>query len=353
MDILIYGAGVLGSLYALRLHEAGHKVTLLARGQRLEDLRQHGLVLENADTGERNTAEVRLIETLPPNEPFDWALVVLRKNQVASILPALAANQTIPNIAFLVNNAAGAGEMVAALGAERVVLGFPGAGGRREGAVVHYRMMAGKVQPITLGELDGQPSLRLLRLANALEGAGLPVTICNNMDAWLKTHVALVSPMANAIYLAGGDNQRLARTRDGIIMMVRAIREGLQVLEALRIPITPGHYNVLKWIPEPLIVAVLQRSLGSERVKLLLASHANAARDEMATLADEFQALARRSGLNTPNLDRLYAYTNPELTAMPEGTAQLPLDYRGVWAAAGLLAASLVFFGWLGSRKKQ
>ncbi|MBN2548935.1 MAG: ketopantoate reductase family protein [Anaerolineales bacterium] len=353
MDFLIIGAGVLGSLYALRLHEAGHKVTLLARGQRLEDLRQHGLTLENAETGEQNTAQVRLIEALPPNETFDWALVVLRKNQVASVLPALAANQAIPNIAFLVNNAAGAGEMVAALGAERVVLGFPGGGGRREGALVRYRQTPRNTQPTTLGELDGQPSLRLHRLANALEGAGMPVAICDNMDAWLKTHVALVSPMANAIYAAGGDNHRLARTRDGLTLMVRAVREGLQVLEAMRVPITPARIKILKWIPEPLIVAVLQRSLGSERALLLLASHANAARDEMTTLADEFQALARRSGLPTPNLDRLYAYTSPSLLAMPEGAAQLPLDWRGVWAAAGLLTASVVLLGWLGSRKKQ
>ena len=51
MKILIYGAGVLGSFYAARLHTAGHTVTLLARGQRLADLRAHGIVLEDARTG--------------------------------------------------------------------------------------------------------------------------------------------------------------------------------------------------------------------------------------------------------------------------------------------------------------
>ncbi len=42
MDILVYGAGVLGSVYAARL-SAGHAVFLLARGQSLIDLcaRQH------------------------------------------------------------------------------------------------------------------------------------------------------------------------------------------------------------------------------------------------------------------------------------------------------------------------
>jgi 2-dehydropantoate 2-reductase len=39
MNILIYGVGVQGSLYGARSFEAGHDVTLLARGLRLADLR--------------------------------------------------------------------------------------------------------------------------------------------------------------------------------------------------------------------------------------------------------------------------------------------------------------------------
>ena len=39
MRILVYNAGVQGSLYGARLHEAGHDVELLARGPRLADVR--------------------------------------------------------------------------------------------------------------------------------------------------------------------------------------------------------------------------------------------------------------------------------------------------------------------------
>lgn len=38
MKMLVCGAGPLGSLFAARLHQGGHDVTLLARGQRLADL---------------------------------------------------------------------------------------------------------------------------------------------------------------------------------------------------------------------------------------------------------------------------------------------------------------------------
>lgn len=49
--ILVYGAGVLGSLYAARLAESGKDVTILARGQRLRELWEHGIVLEDARVG--------------------------------------------------------------------------------------------------------------------------------------------------------------------------------------------------------------------------------------------------------------------------------------------------------------
>jgi 2-dehydropantoate 2-reductase len=39
MKLLVYGAGFCGSLFSAHLHEAGHNVSLLARGERLAALR--------------------------------------------------------------------------------------------------------------------------------------------------------------------------------------------------------------------------------------------------------------------------------------------------------------------------
>ena len=47
IKILIYGAGVIGSIFAYRLKTGGNDVTILARGKRLEQLRNHGLVLRD------------------------------------------------------------------------------------------------------------------------------------------------------------------------------------------------------------------------------------------------------------------------------------------------------------------
>ena len=54
-------------------------------------------------------------------------------------------------------------------------------------------------------------------------------------------------------------------------------------------------------------------------------------------MADEFRVLVSRTSVPTPAMDRLYAYLDPETPLMPEGSAEIPLDWRGVWLAAGAL----------------
>jgi len=346
MKVLVIGAGVLGSLYAAYLSRSGNAVSLLARGERLKQLREHGLVMEKWDTGERFEAPVKLVETLAVDDAYDLVLVLVRKNQVDALLPMLAANRATPNILFMVNNAEGYQPLVDALGAERVLLGFPGAGGTRKEHVIQYHIVEGNAQPTTLGEIDGRISPRLKTVAAIFESAGLPTSLSTNMDAWLKTHVALVSPIANALYLAGGDNYRLSRTPDGIVLMIRAVKEGLAALNQLGIPITPAKYRVLSWFPEPILVAVMRKSLNTQRAELLLARHANHARDEMAKLAEEFHQLVLQSGLPTPAMDYLRLYITPDVPALPENNDRIALDWRGVWklmaGSAALITGGIV-----------
>lgn len=353
MKILFYGAGVLGSLYAARCREAGHDVSILARGRRLADLREHGIVLEESGAGVRTVTSVRIVETLAPDDVYDWIVVLVRKNQLDEILPILAANRATPNLLLMVNNASGVARIAATLGRERVAFGFPGAGGARDGFVVCYNIVSGAIQPTTLGELDGRILPRLREIAGVLEAGGFPVAFSRNMDAWYKTHVAIVSPITNALYLADGDNYRLARTRDGVVLLVRAVKEGFRVLRALNVPITPFKYCVLPLIPEPLLVMVLQRILATEWVTLAATRHANAARDEMRQLADEFRALVFASGAPTPALDRLYTYVDPVTPPAPEGSAAISLDWRGVWIGLAVLVGLAGECWWLRRKKDE
>lgn len=326
MKILVYGAGVLGSLYAARLQDSGQHVTLLARGERLVQLQQHGIVLCDNETGQQTTTQVSLTEQLRPNDYYDLVLVLVRKNQLHTVLPHLAANHTSPAFLFMVNSASGPDELIQVVGRERVILGFAGAGGTREGHIVSTVVLSAKSQPTTIGEIDGQITPRLQAIAEVLRQAGFPVAFEANMDAWLKTHVALVTPIALAIYLAGGSNYRLARTPDGLILLYRAIHEGFQVLQALNIPITPPHLQSLADTPEPEMVVSLQQMMAAPRAEITMAQHANAARDEAQQLADEFRMLVSQTRITTPAILQLYTYLDPATLPLPEGSAAIPLN---------------------------
>ena len=172
MRILVLGAGVIGSFNAARLQQGGHEVELLARGRRLDDLRHHGVVLEEFRTGHRSAVLVPLIDRIDPRTGYDVVLVVVRRNQVASVLPMLATHQRTPTCLFLGNNASGPDDMIRSLGRERVVTGMVNAGGEREGHVVRLRRIWIQQFYRDVDNTTGQQEVR--RREDTPDGEGLP-----------------------------------------------------------------------------------------------------------------------------------------------------------------------------------
>ena len=126
--ILVIGVGVNGSVCAAALHNAGIDVTVLARGKRYEEVRDEGIIIENPfKNNKRSVTKVQVINSLDPNNLYEYVLVVVRKNQIADLLPVLARNRS-PNIVFMTNNLSGPEECVRILGKDRVMMGLVVAG---------------------------------------------------------------------------------------------------------------------------------------------------------------------------------------------------------------------------------
>ena len=105
-------------------------------------------------------------------------------------------------------------------------------------------------------------------------------------------------------------------------------------------------------IPEPILVAGFQKKLADQLMETAMVRHANAARDEIQHLADEFITLARTTDIPTPNIDRLYPHLDKDAPLMDEGSREITLDWHQI-KVFGLLVAILLVIasGWCILRK--
>ena len=307
MNILVYGAGVIGSVYAARLQEAGYTVSLLARGQRAVSLRTQGILLENTVTGQHTITRVAVVDHLAPTDSYDVVLVTVRLDQLTSILPSLAANHQIPTLLFMLNNPDGM-QPLEMLDPQRVLLGFPSIGGSRQGEVIRYAHHPTLAQT-TLGKEDGRVTLRLRHLTTAFKKAGFSVALNSDMQSWLKTHALIDACMLAAVVMTQGSSARLGRTRKHVVMMVQSVREGLRVLQAQDIPITPLSMKVLfLWMPRWLAVLCLQYILQSSIATLALDPNLQGGLDEVSQMGREIMAQLQKSSIPTPTLSRLMTF---------------------------------------------
>jgi 2-dehydropantoate 2-reductase len=309
MRILVVGAGVIGSVYAWKLLEAGHEVVLLARGRRLAELQAYGLVLEDAESGQRTEVVAPLLSELVAGVRYDLVIVPVRSEQLAATVPILLGMSDGSDVLFFGNTVGRQAELVAAIG-ERALFGFPAAGGARDGPVIRYVMI--RQQKTMLGEATGTTTPRARQLQEVLRAAGFPTRTSANIDGWMLGHTAFVVPIGFALYRVGTDAAKLAADPETMGLMVRATRETFKVLTASGNAEVPANLRMLYLhLPTALIVWYWRRVFAGPRGELWFAAHSRAAPEEMHALAKELHTALRRIGQPTPNLDKLLSHLPP------------------------------------------
>lgn len=260
MKLLVYGAGVLGSSFAVQMHEAGHDVSLLARGERLTALRRHGVQL--AEQGSRTVRRVQIKIVENPIEGYDLITVLVRAHQLDAVLQSLAGVDG--DVLFMLNWAGGARPLTAALGPGRVLLGFPTTGGIMDGDVVRHRTpsLLTRMVAMPIGEPDGRSTPRLARLVREFRAAGIRAVPESQMVARLTTHAAVTVPLGQAVHAAGGPAV-LADDPAAIRAMLHHMRQNLAALNA---PPVPRGFAALRILPDGLLLPVLRRFLRSATV---------------------------------------------------------------------------------------
>lgn len=306
MRILVFGPGVIGSIFAGKLAQSPcHQVEVAARGRRLAAIREHGLQLRDLDDIVEHDVRIEVYERPDPAVRYDLVIAALRADQVDAALPTLAALPGDGDIVVMANNPLGYASWSAALG-KRLAIGFPGAAGFIRDDVVHYRIVHPWLQATTLGEIDGAITPRLRGLLGAFNRVGIPTRLSRNIDAWQKYHVAWVAPLAAAIYLAQADGAPLAEKPALQRLMIAAMNEGTTALRAMGVPPTPAKMNLLRWTPAQWQAAILRPVTRTKFFADLAVPHSLTATDEIRLLARQFMELIDAAPVTTLHLRELY-----------------------------------------------
>ncbi len=300
MRIVILGAGVQGTVFAVRLAMASHQVTLVARPDRAADLRQEGATIQDAETSLTHTRVLPVLEKMPPDFVADICLVTVRRDQIETILPDLVKATAITQVVLLGNHANHTGHLLAVLGRPRTVLAFPGVAGYREGAIIRY---------IDIPQQHTVVEERAPNVASLLREAGFRVDSVRDVDAWLQRHSVFIAAIAGALYENGCDASRLAQNSKMVRRFVVAVREGWAVQDRKGVGAAPlALRTMMCWVPLPLSVKYWSRLLASPQGDLYFARHARHAPAEMESLADDVRTLLRER--DAPELQTLLASIN-------------------------------------------
>ena len=300
--LLVIGAGVNGSAVITKLVSAGLDAKVLARGTRYDEIRNEGIIIEDPFSLKRSITKVPVINCLEPDDIYDFILVIVRKNQIADLLPVLAKNKS-PNIVFMGNNLSGPDEFAKVIDKKRIMLGMVVAGGKRDGDII--RAMTSTPLSSPFGEMDGMITPRLKRLIKILKSAGIKATTSTHMIDIQMTHAVGVALIGKLTMKYNCDLAALARSTEDLKLFVNGGREAHRVMRALGHKIIPFAENASEFIPSFLQVAGMRALLKSKLGEVGLAYHVSQAPDEMIQLAKELRGLVDQAGLPVPAIRKI------------------------------------------------
>lgn len=294
MKILVYGAGVLGCNLARNLFHAGKDVTLLARGNWAEEIKQNGLRIKDKFSPRTSVSRIPVVTALAPNAAYDVIFVVLRYTQLDSVLDTLRTNRT-KNIVFVGNNVQ-ARALAAALPEKNILFAFALSAGHRE----PDRVVSIDLKKITIGQLRGAVSNAEL-IGEIFGGTKYKVVYEPNKEDYLLCHAAFVMPAAFACYKADGDLKKLRRNT---VYLGRVIDANIEGYRAIRnaghdiLPKADADFESEKYRKTCLRFFKLMcaTSLG----KLCASDHAMNAIDEMSALNRDIKRFFDENGAAYP-----------------------------------------------------
>ena len=207
MKICVVGAGSIGGMMGVKLHNTGHDVTLIARGPHLEAIKaNNGLKLIMSDSTEEFAEGVKATDNISSVGRQDLVILGVKSHQIAPIVNDINALMDDDSILLTVQNGVlwwyfqlhggefdgrvletvdPGGIISQSLDPRRIIgsITYPAAEITEPGVIRHIEGVR-----IPVGELDGVEKDRTRKIAETLNNAGFKSVILESIrsETWLK-----------------------------------------------------------------------------------------------------------------------------------------------------------------------
>jgi 2-dehydropantoate 2-reductase len=257
MKVGVVGAGGVGGYFGARLAQAGNEVCVVARGQHLAAIREHGLRIRSI----KGDASVAVTASEDPAEigPCDVVLLCVKsydtEHAAAQLGPLLSHGAAVVSLQNGIENEE---RIAASVGSDRVIGGaaFIFSSIIEPGVVEH----TGGPARLVFGELNSKHSDRVERLLETLQGAGIDAEIAADIRVVLWTKFAFICATAGMtaatrlplvdICNCPESLDTLARVLDEVVGLAR--KEGVPLVDEVReqmlglaASVEPGSYSSL------------------------------------------------------------------------------------------------------------
>ena len=267
MKIVMMGSGGVGGYYGARLLQAGNEVAFVARGAHAQAMRKKGLRIRS-ELGDAHLS-VRVIEDPAQAGPTDLAVIAVKLWDTEEAARAVA---RVPGAAVVsLQNGVDKDEVLAkAIGRDRVLGGVTHIGATiAEPGII---AQTGKLQRVTLGELDGSRTPRLQAAVEAFRSAGVETIASDDIVrvTWEKfTFLCALSGMTALTRKPIGEVRAHPATR---AMLLDALREAVAVgrAEGARLDesLAQKQLEATDALPPAMLASMAQDLLRGRRLEL-------------------------------------------------------------------------------------
>ncbi|MDR5591611.1 2-dehydropantoate 2-reductase [Christiangramia sp. SM2212] len=243
MEILVYGIGGVGGYFGGRLANAGHNVSMIARGEHLRQIQKHGLEVESIKGDFKVKPKIATSDISEVPKP-DLIILGIKSWQIPSVaaeLMSIIGENTI--VLPLQNGADNYEKLIEVLPEKNILAGLC--------FIVSFIEKPGKIKhaayepKIVFGENNNSKSDRVMKVHDVLDEAGIENNIPENiqLEIWKKfLFIATISG------IGGLTRVPIDKIRDSEYlnkMMRDSAKEIIQVGKAKGVPLSEKHLEMV------------------------------------------------------------------------------------------------------------